>query len=422
MTKYSLPSIEQSFLCHVCIDDSLTAFVAGLKVLTPAHFTNDMARLCWEALTLLDEMPTAEAVAEQAIKLNECEGRSEILGYLAGDNLYSAWEENLADIHDLYQKRTLEKAAQDVLAMIPQMPAAHSLSHLDRAMGKAIAPHLMMEGASGQDILFVGERAFHPTRPISTGFGALDDAIDGFLPRELIVLASRPQEGKSALAHWVMRENSVAAGKKCLLFSNSLPTDEVARRLLLMQSDVPAPMIKHDTLYSDQQERYVAATQALARAPIYIEDNTHSYAEAVAITARQHARKTGLDYIIIDSLRGLSRLRDRPASKLDIADLVITDLKDLARELDVPVILLCTCEAYRSGKAKPRAPTLGSLLGTMTLAEDADKVLTLWRPDPSDATGYNLFMAKNNKGRSMFTLPLNFSPHSMRFELQQQPS
>ncbi len=254
---------------------------------------------------------------------------------------------------------------------------------------------------------------------IRTGIRDLDAILLGLRRGSLNLLAARPSMGKSALALQIARsaargvdpsgdETGVPA-LPALVFSLEMRTSSVWVRHLAAESKIDAERLGAGDVYDEEWTRLVTAVADLSTQPIYTDDSSDTTVSGIRAKARQLARRlarqgTPLGVIVIDYV-GLLRADGRQAAdrRLELAAMS-RDLKALAKELDVPVVLLAQlnrgCE-----QRNDKRPILSDLRESGDLEQDADTVTMIYRdeyydPDSEDKGTAELIVRKSREGKT----------------------
>ena len=230
------------------------------------------------------------------------------------------------------------------------------------------------------DVLEQSKHAHNKVSTVSgldTGFIDLNDCISGLQKGDLIVLAACPSVGKTALALTLARNAAVDAGVGVLIFSPKMSKIQVVQRLLSIETKVALHKLRTGRLRDEDWARLTHYTDRLAQAPIYIDDTPGISVFEARAKARRLQREYGIGMIVLDYLQLMSghvRMQSRERKILHI----LRRLKDLAMELDLPVLALvqlsCTEEIFMD----PR-PQLSDL--PEGIEQAADMVMFIYRPD-----------------------------------------
>jgi replicative DNA helicase len=258
---------------------------------------------------------------------------------------------------------------------------------------------------------------------VPSGFKDLDALTFGFQRQEMVVLAARPSMGKTSLALNIAEAAILPRRGQVfptLYFSLEMSGSQLALRMLCSRARVNMTQLREGHLpkNGEEQQRLVAAADEFSKALLYIDDSSSlSIMQLRAKARRVHARnKLGL--IIVDYLQLLSPTDSKVPREQQVAE-ASRGLKALAKELDVPVIVLS--QLNRSSEKESRAPRLADLRESGSIEQDADVVLMMARPKDADekfqvaADSVELIVAKQRNG-PVGELPLTFLKHFTRFE------
>lgn len=218
-------------------------------------------------------------------------------------------------------------------------------------------------------------------RGVPTGFTDLDNILAGLQKADLIILASRPSLGKSALALDIARYAACHEKIPVGLFSLEMSKDQIVDRLIAAQANVDLWRLRTGRLSSEGEDndfiRIQHALGILAESPIYIDDAATSTVLQMRAMARRLQAEKGLGLIIIDYLQ-LIEPRTPSTSTVQQVTEISRDLKGLARELNVPVLALSQLSRAVEQRTPPR-PRLADLRESGSLEQDSDVVLFIYR-------------------------------------------
>lgn len=263
---------------------------------------------------------------------------------------------------------------------------------------------------------------------VLTGFDSFDRLTQGFGRGHLVILAARPSMGKTALGMQVA--TNVAHRKtdgSVAVFSLEMPTEDICRRLMFTEACVDGARFR----MNPQEQDYAQLSNAagiLNTLPLYTNDRARTVVN-IRGQLRRLKRDTGerLGLVMIDYL-GKMQGSGRAEKRVHELGEITGDLKQLAIEFDVPVLLLC--QLSRRVEERPdKKPMLSDLRDSGEIEQDADTVLMLYRPEyyfgPTRKTGKNeteslegkaeVIIAKQRNGPTG-SVPLSFRKEYTRFE------
>lgn len=229
---------------------------------------------------------------------------------------------------------------------------------------------------------------------VPTGFRELNFyTYGGFEVGNLVILAARPSVGKTAVM-LQMAKAAATAGKDVNVFSLEMTNAELARRFLTSESDKlnQWSMARGDI----EWEAFEMAVGRLEGKPIYLNDSTRKFEDIVAKISL-NAMSGKCDIAFIDYL-GLIKFYKGSNLSQAIAE-VTGDLKALAKECKIPIVLLC--QLNRSSASEKRPPEMHDLRDSGGIEQDADIILMLEKAnDDEDGREVNMWIRKNRQGKA----------------------
>ncbi|MGX9686108.1 replicative DNA helicase [Deinococcus wulumuqiensis] len=178
---------------------------------------------------------------------------------------------------------------------------------------------------------------------VSSGFRDLDEQISGLQKGSLNVLAARPSMGKTAFALSIAQNVALRGEKTVAVFSLEMPAVQLALRMLCSEARVDMNRIRSGHLNERDFERLAHAAGRLAEAPMVIDDEPDLTLNALRSKLRRIAAQHGqLGLVVIDYLQLMSGGKSSGGSdnRQQEISTISRGLKGLARELEVPVIVL----------------------------------------------------------------------------------
>lgn len=271
----------------------------------------------------------------------------------------------------------------------------------------------------------------HPgqLRGLPSGYSKLDSMTSGLQGGEMFVIAARPSMGKTSLAMNIVEFIAVDSNSPCAVFSLEMSATMLVRRLLVSRARLSMSDLTRGLLNRAQQESLARATRDLQKAQIFIDDTPGLDVMELRAKARRLKKQYGIKMIAIDYLQlltsGSRRAKDN--RQIEIAE-ISAGIKGLAKELDVPIIVLAQLNRAVESR-KGQRPVLSDLRESGSIEQDADMVGLLTRTDyagakmeaddekeqdPESKGDALLILAKNRNGPTD-DVPLKFIDHSMRF-------
>jgi replicative DNA helicase len=218
---------------------------------------------------------------------------------------------------------------------------------------------------------------------IPSGFVDLDRMTSGFQRSDLIIVAARPSVGKTAFALNIAQNVGVRAKETVAIFSLEMSAPQLVQRIICAEANVDAGRLRTGHLENEDWEKLTMAIGTLSDAQIYIDDTPGVTVADIRAKCRRLKRERGLGLVVIDYLQ-LIHGRGRPGEnrQQEVSEISRT-LKQIARELNVPVIALSQLSRGVEQRQDKR-PMLSDLRESGSIEQDADIVAFLYRDDYYD--------------------------------------
>jgi replicative DNA helicase len=259
---------------------------------------------------------------------------------------------------------------------------------------------------------------------IATGFHDVDERTSGLQRGELVIIAGRPSMGKTAFALNVSVHAANRAKVPVAVFSLEMSAESLVQRLLCAAGSVSMKNLRRGHLDGDERARLAAASGFLNEARIFIDDSPALNALDIRARSRRlKAEHSDLGLIVVDYLQLMEshgdRRRDRNRQQ-EISD-TTRALKAMAKELNVPVIVLSQLSRAPEQRGGDKRPLLSDLRESGAIEQDADLVLLLYRgefyePDNKDLEGKAEAIIAKQRNGPLGTVNLAFLGYCMRFE------
>lgn len=248
---------------------------------------------------------------------------------------------------------------------------------------------------------------------IDTGLGALDRILGGMHKSDLIVCGARPGMGKTALGLSILL-NACRAGHHVGFVSTEMSAVQIGNRLISQVSGIPAHKLRDGSLSHGDYAALRHAAGEIKSRRMEILDMPSCRVSDIALQVMAWRAKGPVDLLIVDYL---TRLRpDRKAENRSIeVGSIASDLKTLARQNDMPVIVLAQLSREVERRTDKR-PVMADLRDSGVIEQEADQVMFLYRDcvynPEADETEAEMIIDKNRHGPVM-TIKVRFIPDTM---------
>jgi len=257
------------------------------------------------------------------------------------------------------------------------------------------------------------EKAVHSKNDVTgvpTGLRAFDRMTTGFQKSDLILIAARPSMGKTAFAQNIIAHVVLEKAAPVLFFSLEMNRHAIMQRFIAAEAKVNLKDIRTGYFRRDRWQDLTNAAARFSDAPLFINDNPGMTVFSVRAIARQLMSRLkqdnkALGMIVIDYLQLLRGGGSRQENRQQEVSEISRGLKQLARELNVPVIALSQLSRASEDKTRlDNKPKLSDLRESGSLEQDADLVTLIHREGyykPNDPTLENkaqLIIAKQRQG------------------------
>lgn len=219
-------------------------------------------------------------------------------------------------------------------------------------------------------------------RGVSTGYKELDNLLSGLQKSDLVVLAARPSVGKTAFALDIAKHAAVVSNVPVGIFSLEMSRDQLIDRLICAEADVNLWKLRTGHLTTsgefDDFTRINKALETLSTAPIYIDDVAITNILDIKSKARRLQIEKGLGMLVVDYLQLMEGLNGTENRVQEIAE-ITRALKGIARELNIPVLVLSQLSRAVEMGGGPAIPKLAHLRESGSIEQDADVVMFIYR-------------------------------------------
>lgn len=253
------------------------------------------------------------------------------------------------------------------------------------------------------------------------GYFELDELTCGLQKGEMIIIAGRPSMGKTSFAMNIAEHIGADNSTPIAIFSLEMSKQQLAERILCSRSHIESQLVRKGMLSEQQYAELAQTCGDLSEKPIYIDDSASMTPLEIRAKCRRLKSQYGIQCVVIDYMQLMS-LGGRVESRQQEISTISRYLKALARELEVPVIVLSQLNRSPEGRADHK-PLMSDLRESGSIEQDADVVMLLHREDyyhrsETDYTETNtaeVIIAKQRNGPTGI-VKLMFNDRFTRFE------
>lgn len=218
---------------------------------------------------------------------------------------------------------------------------------------------------------------------IPSGYVDLDKLTSGWQNSDLIILAARPSVGKTALAMNLAQAAGIRHEKTVAIFSLEMSAVQLVTRMMSAEGNIESTKLRTGFMAPGDWENLTMAISGVSESKIFIDDSPALTVREIAAKCRRLHKSEGVDMILIDYLQLIAgRNKAGENRQQEVADISRT-LKQLARELNVPVIALSQLSRGVEQRQDKR-PMMSDLRESGAIEQDADIVAFLYRDDYYD--------------------------------------
>lgn len=256
----------------------------------------------------------------------------------------------------------------------------------------------------------------------TSGFSDIDSVTSGWQEPDLIILAARPAMGKSSLAAQLVTNPAIIQGKTVALFTLEMSTPQFYARMQAQQSGIPVEKILRTGLTEYELSQLNNSCADLIKSQIFIDDTAGISIFDLRNKCRKLKREKNLGLIVIDYLQLITVPQHKGNREQEIG-IISRSLKNLAKELNVPVIALSQLSRAVELRADKR-PLLSDLRESGSIEMDADIVSFLYRPEyygimqdenGNSTSGMAMFIIAKHRNGPLADIMLSFEHSKTKF-------
>lgn len=261
---------------------------------------------------------------------------------------------------------------------------------------------------------------------LSTGINIVDEKTGGLVDTDLIILAARPGQGKTAFVLSIIRNLSIA-GIPTGMFSLEMSSEQLIERLISQDSDVFAFKLKRNILDNYDRERLYTSANRVRNWPFQINDEAGLNIRKLRSKALMWKKKFGIKLLVVDYLQLMSGQNKKGQNREGEIAEISRGLKVLAKDLNIPIIALSQLSRAVESRSS-KMPQLSDLRESGSIEQDANLVIFLMRPEyykmtesvEFDSDSYDVKdlcivdIAKFRDGDTS-TFPVKFNGPTMKF-------
>jgi len=264
--------------------------------------------------------------------------------------------------------------------------------------------------------------SIHPiSQGLTTGFQKIDQIISGFHKGQLTTIAVRPGMGKTAFLLSFVNNLAIKSNFSVAVFSAERSSEKMTSRLIETETGMSVEKLKRGSLKDSERDHMMSMVNNIAKAKIFLDDTPALSLDEFVKKSRQLKILHNVDIIFVDYLELLTTSIIDPDSRNEQLSKIVSGIKNMAAELNVPVVLFSQLpHVYEVAAAKSR-PSLKDL--PVFLAELSDVAMILHRPgsfpdsiSEQDAKGMvELVVVRNGQNDETAIVPLRFVESIAKF-------
>lgn len=256
-------------------------------------------------------------------------------------------------------------------------------------------------------------------KKVLSGYVWLDNLLTWFKPWELIIIAARPSMWKTSFAINILTNVALKQNKSVALLTLEMQSESIVDRILSEISKVPMYKFSKWNLEEEDFANIWEAMEALGETKIYIDDKwAYTVPQLKSKLRKLKIEKWNLDLVIIDYLQLMHWVTYTSNNKVQEISEISRWLKELSKELDVPIIALSQLSRAVEQRVDKK-PQLSDLRESWAIEQDADAVIMIHREDYYDQDTDRKWTAdiciRKNRNGAVWEIELHFEKEIMKF-------
>lgn len=312
------------------------------------------------------------------------------------------------DVDDLLQE------AEGKLFEISQRNVKRDVTQIDPVLDEAIK---QIQSAANRESGLSG---------LESGYHDLDKLTSGWQNSDLIIIAARPAMGKTAFVLSMAKNMAVNYNTPVAIFSLEMSKLQLVNRLISNVCELEGEKIKSGRLESHEWDKLMGRIKLLNGSPMFIDDTPSLSIFELRTKARRLVREHQVKFIIIDYLQLMNASGMKFGSREQEVSMISRSLKQLAKELNIPIVALSQLNRAVESRTDGKRPQLSDLRESGAIEQDADIVCFIHRPEyylhsDTDAAGNDIrglaeFIVAKHRSGKVDDVKMRFRSKFARFE------
>ncbi len=267
----------------------------------------------------------------------------------------------------------------------------------------------------------IESRDGHYITGVPTGFIELDDMLSGMQPGEMLVVAARPSMGKTAFGLSVAEHVAAVQGRPAAFFSMEMSRRSVVQRILCSRARIDSHKFRRGMMTDAEVAALHEACGQLAEVQLFVDDTPGMSVLELRAKSRRLKARFGIHAIFVDYLQLMSSPGRQESRQQEVSQ-ISRGIKALARELNIPVVVLAQLNRNPEGRTDNR-PRMSDLRESGAIEQDADVIILLHREEyykkescPEELRGVSEIIVDKQRNGPTGIVRLFFNNRYTRFD------